>query len=61
MRRSLDKQSIESAGGIYQYDNYDEVAMDTESETNSPGRWYLIFGSEYLLAFFLTEWFQILY
>ncbi|XP_066489957.1 zinc finger C3H1 domain-containing protein isoform X2 [Tiliqua scincoides] len=35
-RRSLDKQSTESAGGIYQYDNYDEVAMDTESETNSP-------------------------
>ncbi|XP_015747041.1 zinc finger C3H1 domain-containing protein isoform X1 [Python bivittatus] len=36
LRRSLDKQSTESAGGIYQYDNYDEVAMDTESETNSP-------------------------
>ncbi|XP_020660331.3 zinc finger C3H1 domain-containing protein isoform X1 [Pogona vitticeps] len=36
LRRSLDKQSNESAGGIYQYDNYDEVAMDTESETNSP-------------------------
>ncbi|XP_044305737.1 zinc finger C3H1 domain-containing protein isoform X2 [Varanus komodoensis] len=36
LRRSLDKQSAESAGGIYQYDNYDEVAMDTESETNSP-------------------------
>nr|XP_056703287.1 zinc finger C3H1 domain-containing protein isoform X4 [Euleptes europaea] len=34
--RRPDKQSIESAGGIYQYDNYDEVAMDTESETNSP-------------------------
>ncbi|KAJ7329826.1 hypothetical protein JRQ81_016000 [Phrynocephalus forsythii] len=36
LRRILDKQSSESAGGIYQYDNYDEVAMDTESETNSP-------------------------
>ncbi|XP_053263313.1 zinc finger C3H1 domain-containing protein isoform X2 [Podarcis raffonei] len=36
LRRSIDKQSTESAGGIYQYDNYDEVAMDTESETNSP-------------------------
>ncbi|XP_060633438.2 zinc finger C3H1 domain-containing protein isoform X1 [Anolis sagrei] len=36
LRRSLDKQTNESAGGIYQYDNYDEVAMDTESETNSP-------------------------
>ncbi|KAH0616685.1 hypothetical protein JD844_027990 [Phrynosoma platyrhinos] len=36
LRRSLDKQSNESAGGIYQYDNYDEVAMDTESETSSP-------------------------
>uniref|UniRef100_A0A2H6N737 Uncharacterized protein n=1 Tax=Micrurus carvalhoi TaxID=3147026 RepID=A0A2H6N737_9SAUR len=38
LRKSLDKQSTESAGGIYQYDNYDEVAMDTESETNSPGK-----------------------
>ncbi|XP_031794834.1 zinc finger C3H1 domain-containing protein isoform X2 [Sarcophilus harrisii] len=36
LRRSLDKQSIDSAGGIYQYDNYEEVAMDTDSETNSP-------------------------
>uniref|UniRef100_A0A4X2KHN1 Zinc finger C3H1-type containing n=1 Tax=Vombatus ursinus TaxID=29139 RepID=A0A4X2KHN1_VOMUR len=38
LRRSLDKQSIDSAGGIYQYDNYEEVAMDTDSETNSPGK-----------------------
>ncbi|MEE6480608.1 hypothetical protein FKM82_012620 [Ascaphus truei] len=37
LRRSSDKQCVESAGGIYQYDNYDEVAMDTDSETNSPG------------------------
>ncbi|XP_023794734.1 zinc finger C3H1 domain-containing protein [Cyanistes caeruleus] len=36
LRWSLDKQPTESAGGIYQYDNYDEVAMDTDSETNSP-------------------------
>ncbi|XP_059582074.1 zinc finger C3H1 domain-containing protein isoform X3 [Alligator mississippiensis] len=36
LRRSLDKQSTDSAGGIYQYDNYEEVAMDTDSETNSP-------------------------
>ncbi|XP_071623031.1 zinc finger C3H1 domain-containing protein isoform X2 [Heliangelus exortis] len=35
-RWSFDKQSTDSAGGIYQYDNYDEVAMDTDSETNSP-------------------------
>ncbi|KAG8439685.1 hypothetical protein GDO86_005747 [Hymenochirus boettgeri] len=34
-RRS--EKCAESAGGIYQYDNYDEVAMDTDSETNSPG------------------------
>uniref|UniRef100_A0A803XPV8 Zinc finger C3H1-type containing n=1 Tax=Meleagris gallopavo TaxID=9103 RepID=A0A803XPV8_MELGA len=38
LRWSLDKQSTDSAGGIYQYDNYDEVAMDTDSETNSPGK-----------------------
>uniref|UniRef100_A0A8C0EMK1 Zinc finger C3H1-type containing n=1 Tax=Bubo bubo TaxID=30461 RepID=A0A8C0EMK1_BUBBB len=43
LRWSLDKQSTESAGGIYQYDNYDEVAMDTDSETNSPGKTYLRF------------------
>ncbi|XP_063303070.1 zinc finger C3H1 domain-containing protein isoform X1 [Pelobates fuscus] len=34
-QRRSEKQ--ESAGGIYQYDNYEEVAMDTDSETNSPG------------------------
>lgn len=34
----MDKPSTESAGGIYQYDNYDEVAMDTDSENNSPGK-----------------------
>ncbi|NXP07280.1 ZC3H1 protein, partial [Thinocorus orbignyianus] len=36
LRWSLDKPSTDSAGGIYQYDNYDEVAMDTDSENNSP-------------------------
>ncbi|NXN91356.1 ZC3H1 protein, partial [Rhinopomastus cyanomelas] len=36
LRWSFDKPSTDSAGGIYQYDNYDEVAMDTDSETNSP-------------------------
>ncbi|ERE88325.1 zinc finger C3H1 domain-containing protein [Cricetulus griseus] len=35
LRRSLDKQP-DSGGGIYQYDNYEEVAMDTDSETSSP-------------------------
>ncbi|KAM7115953.1 zinc finger C3H1 domain-containing protein isoform 4-T6 [Molossus nigricans] len=36
LRRSLDKQPTDSGGGIYQYDNYEEVAMDTDSETSSP-------------------------
>ncbi|XP_029420110.1 zinc finger C3H1 domain-containing protein isoform X2 [Nannospalax galili] len=35
LRRSLDKQP-DSGGSIYQYDNYEEVAMDTDSETSSP-------------------------
>ncbi|OCT88926.1 zinc finger C3H1 domain-containing protein [Xenopus laevis] len=35
-QRRPDKPCAESAGGIYQYDNYEEVAMDTDSETNSP-------------------------
>lgn len=39
----MDKQSTDNAGGIYQYDNYDEVAMDTDSETNSPGKTYIFF------------------
>uniref|UniRef100_A0A8C5U543 Zinc finger C3H1-type containing n=1 Tax=Malurus cyaneus samueli TaxID=2593467 RepID=A0A8C5U543_9PASS len=50
LRWSLDKQSTESAGGIYQYDNYDEVAMDTDSETNSPGKTYLQFS--YMFSLF---------
>ncbi|ELW67962.1 Zinc finger C3H1 domain-containing protein [Tupaia chinensis] len=36
LKRSLDKQPTDSGGGIYQYDNYEEVAMDTDSETSSP-------------------------
>ncbi|KAJ1165395.1 hypothetical protein NDU88_005823 [Pleurodeles waltl] len=36
LKRS-EKQTSDGAGGIYQYDNYEEVAMDTDSETNSPG------------------------
>ncbi|XP_004700842.1 zinc finger C3H1 domain-containing protein [Echinops telfairi] len=36
LRRALDKQPTDSGGSIYQYDNYEEVAMDTDSETNSP-------------------------
>ena len=28
---------MDASGNLYQYDNYDEVAMDTDSETSSPG------------------------
>ncbi|XP_068168629.1 zinc finger C3H1 domain-containing protein-like isoform X2 [Antennarius striatus] len=35
-RKSVGKQSLDSSGNLYQYDNYDEVAMDTDSETSSP-------------------------
>ncbi|XP_043090423.1 zinc finger C3H1 domain-containing protein isoform X4 [Puntigrus tetrazona] len=35
-QRKLAKQSLDSSGNLYQYDNYDEVAMDTDSETSSP-------------------------
>ncbi|MFT7796706.1 zinc finger C3H1 domain-containing protein [Arapaima gigas] len=35
-RKSLSKQGLDASGNLYQYDNYDEVAMDTDSETNSP-------------------------
>ncbi|KAK7122146.1 hypothetical protein R3I93_023078 [Phoxinus phoxinus] len=34
--RKLAKQSLDSSGNLYQYDNYDEVAMDTDSEPSSP-------------------------
>lgn len=36
-RRSTGKQGVDASGNLYQYDNYDEVAMDTDSETSSPG------------------------
>nr|DBA31131.1 TPA: hypothetical protein GDO54_007031 [Pyxicephalus adspersus] len=36
-QKRSDKLTIESSGCVYQYDNYEEVAMDTDSETNSPG------------------------
>uniref|UniRef100_A0A673AAF4 Putative zinc-finger domain-containing protein n=1 Tax=Sphaeramia orbicularis TaxID=375764 RepID=A0A673AAF4_9TELE len=36
-RKSTGKQGLDTSGNLYQYDNYDEVAMDTDSETNSPG------------------------
>ncbi|XP_066579625.1 zinc finger C3H1 domain-containing protein isoform X2 [Amia ocellicauda] len=35
-RKSLSKLGTDTSGNLYQYDNYDEVAMDTDSETNSP-------------------------
>ncbi|XP_067090888.1 zinc finger C3H1 domain-containing protein-like isoform X1 [Osmerus mordax] len=35
-RKSVGKQGLDTSGNLYQYDNYDEVAMDTDSETNSP-------------------------
>ncbi|KAG9272105.1 zinc finger C3H1 domain-containing protein isoform X1 [Astyanax mexicanus] len=35
-RKLLMKQGVDTTGNLYQYDNYDEVAMDTDSETNSP-------------------------
>uniref|UniRef100_A0A3B4XYE3 Zinc finger C3H1-type containing n=1 Tax=Seriola lalandi dorsalis TaxID=1841481 RepID=A0A3B4XYE3_SERLL len=36
-RKSTGKQGLDASGNLYQYDNYDEVAMDTDSETSSPG------------------------
>ncbi|XP_045894569.1 zinc finger C3H1 domain-containing protein-like isoform X3 [Micropterus dolomieu] len=35
-RKSAGKQGLDASGNLYQYDNYDEVAMDTDSETGSP-------------------------
>ncbi|XP_054865361.1 zinc finger C3H1 domain-containing protein isoform X2 [Amphiprion ocellaris] len=35
-RKSAGKAGLDSSGNLYQYDNYDEVAMDTDSETGSP-------------------------
>lgn len=36
-RKSTGKQCLDASGNLYQYDNYDEVAMDTDSEAGSPG------------------------
>ncbi|XP_067855540.1 zinc finger C3H1 domain-containing protein [Heptranchias perlo] len=35
IKKSQDKP-IEESGNLYQYDNYEEVAMETDSETSSP-------------------------
>uniref|UniRef100_A0A3B3DNC9 Zinc finger C3H1-type containing n=1 Tax=Oryzias melastigma TaxID=30732 RepID=A0A3B3DNC9_ORYME len=35
-RKSAGKPGMDTLGNLYQYDNYDEVAMDTDSETGSP-------------------------
>ncbi|CAI5668430.1 unnamed protein product [Oreochromis niloticus] len=35
-RKSAGKPGLDTSGNLYQYDNYDEVAMDTDSETGSP-------------------------
>ncbi|KAM6973334.1 zinc finger C3H1 domain-containing protein-like [Aplochiton taeniatus] len=35
-RKSAGKQGLDTSGNLYQYDNYDEVAMETDSEPNSP-------------------------
>ncbi|XP_062276404.1 zinc finger C3H1 domain-containing protein-like isoform X2 [Scomber scombrus] len=35
-RKSTGKTGLDASGNLYQYDNYDEVAMDTDSETGSP-------------------------
>ncbi|KAG7468900.1 zinc finger C3H1 domain-containing [Solea senegalensis] len=35
-RKSTGKPGLDTSGNLYQYDNYDEVAMDTDSETGSP-------------------------
>uniref|UniRef100_A0A8C9RXE5 Zinc finger C3H1-type containing n=1 Tax=Scleropages formosus TaxID=113540 RepID=A0A8C9RXE5_SCLFO len=45
-RKSLSRQGLDTSGNLYQYDNYDEVAMDTDSETNSPASHQAIFHSK---------------
>ncbi|XP_028285885.1 zinc finger C3H1 domain-containing protein [Parambassis ranga] len=35
-KKSAGKLGLDASGSLYQYDNYDEVAMDTDSETGSP-------------------------
>lgn len=37
-RRAAGKQCMDASGNLYQYDNYDEVAMDTDSEAGSPSK-----------------------
>lgn len=37
-RRSTGKPCLDGSGNLYQYDNYDEVAMDTDSEAGSPSK-----------------------
>ncbi|XP_015253564.1 PREDICTED: zinc finger C3H1 domain-containing protein isoform X1 [Cyprinodon variegatus] len=36
LRKCAGKPGLDTSGNLYQYDNYDEVAMDTDSETSSP-------------------------
>ncbi|XP_054633204.1 zinc finger C3H1 domain-containing protein-like isoform X2 [Dunckerocampus dactyliophorus] len=38
LRKSTGKAGLDATGNLYQYDNYDEVAMDTDSEAGSPAR-----------------------
>ncbi|KAJ0029108.1 hypothetical protein NQD34_004105 [Periophthalmus magnuspinnatus] len=40
-RKSTGKSGLDTSGNLYQYYNYDEVAMDTDSETSSPGTYSL--------------------
>lgn len=51
-RKSTGKQGLDASGNLYQYDNYDEVAMDTDSE-GSPGE-KLLYASV-LFLFISTE------
>ncbi|XP_042190993.1 zinc finger C3H1 domain-containing protein [Callorhinchus milii] len=53
-RKSQDKQ-IDESGNLYQYDNYEEVAMETDSETNSPVSSPVppFFSTEYQLGYFV--------
>ncbi|KAM9816489.1 zinc finger C3H1 domain-containing protein-like isoform X4 [Syngnathus typhle] len=37
-RKSAGRTGQDSTGNLYQYDNYDEVAMETDSEPGSPAR-----------------------
>ncbi|KAJ0069894.1 hypothetical protein NL108_016060, partial [Boleophthalmus pectinirostris] len=52
-RKSTGKSGLDTSGNLYQYDNYDEVAMDTDSETSSPGRQKLSIFNSYFTHFFL--------